>query len=259
MDSASVTDLPPVVMTRKEAMALGLKSYCTGKECPRGHISNRYTSNGKCISCHYEIRKSDNYHGVQCLADGCTKRREQKGYCPKHYAMWKKHGDPLTPPSRVKGAGVEWLENHKNYDGDDCLIWPFGSAGIRKDGSPGYGQAVVDGENIGAHVLMCKLAHGERPPDKPLAAHTCGKGHLGCVSPKHLKWATYAENTADCINHGTFARGETSPNAKLTVDDIRTIRNLKGRVPTRKVAEQFGIGSSQVKRIMNRETWKHID
>ena len=246
-------------MTRKEAMALGLKSYCTGKECSRGHISNRYTSNGKCIDCQYEIRKSDNYHGVQCLADGCTKRREQKGYCPKHYVMWKKHGDPLTPPSRVKGAALEWLEKHKDYDGEACLIWPFGSAGRHRSGAVGYGQATHEGENIMAHVLMCTLAHGERPADKPIAAHICGKGHTGCVAPNHLKWATYAENTADCINHGTFARGESSPNAKIAADDVLMIRSLKGKIPVRKVADDFGISATQVKRIMNRQTWTHIE
>jgi hypothetical protein len=38
-------------MKRREAKALGLSQYNTGKPCPKGHISDRYTGNGNCVQC----------------------------------------------------------------------------------------------------------------------------------------------------------------------------------------------------------------
>jgi hypothetical protein len=39
------------IVTRKEAKALGLKFYFTGKPCKRGHISKRRTCDGRCVKC----------------------------------------------------------------------------------------------------------------------------------------------------------------------------------------------------------------
>ena len=36
---------------RKEAAKRGLNKYYTGRNCKRGHISQRYTSTGLCIAC----------------------------------------------------------------------------------------------------------------------------------------------------------------------------------------------------------------
>lgn len=39
------------IVTRKAAKAAGAKRYFTGKPCPKGHISERYTVKGTCIAC----------------------------------------------------------------------------------------------------------------------------------------------------------------------------------------------------------------
>lgn len=38
------------IISRKEAKALGLKRYFTGKPCCRGHVAERYTT-GNCLDC----------------------------------------------------------------------------------------------------------------------------------------------------------------------------------------------------------------
>jgi len=248
----------PDAVARRQAKASGLKFFTPIKPCSNGHTCPRYTSCGACPMCRIEGRKTENYPGVQCSVEGCGRRREQGGYCPKHYVMWKNHGDPLKPPSRVSGAAMAWLETHKHYDGTDCLIWPFGSQGKHKSGAPGYGQAVLNGKNIGAHVLMCVLAHGEKPFEGSIVAHTCGKGHLGCVAPNHLKWSTYAGNSADRYSHGTVPFGESCINAKLTNGDVRRIRSLQGKMGSGEIAKMFGVGVTTVKRIHNRQTWRHL-
>jgi hypothetical protein len=48
-------------MKRREAKALGLDKYNTGKPCRNGHLADRYTSSGACLICHKEtaIRNVD--------------------------------------------------------------------------------------------------------------------------------------------------------------------------------------------------------
>lgn len=44
-------------ISRAEAKAKGLSRYWTGLECKFGHIAERGTANGVCITCRYEIEK----------------------------------------------------------------------------------------------------------------------------------------------------------------------------------------------------------
>lgn len=46
------------IILKKQAVALGLKKYFTGKPCKQGHISERYVSGGACIECHIIYAKS---------------------------------------------------------------------------------------------------------------------------------------------------------------------------------------------------------
>lgn len=41
----------PEIISRKEAMALGLKRYFTGGACSHGHTAERYVSGRKCVTC----------------------------------------------------------------------------------------------------------------------------------------------------------------------------------------------------------------
>jgi len=38
-------------MRRREAIATGVKSYFTGKPCPKGHIAHRFTASSGCVIC----------------------------------------------------------------------------------------------------------------------------------------------------------------------------------------------------------------
>tara|TARA_B100001057_G_scaffold133155_1_gene132593 strand:- start:338 stop:772 length:435 start_codon:yes stop_codon:yes gene_type:complete len=39
------------ILKRREAKAKGLKTYFNGKPCPHGHLSEKYTCDGKCLRC----------------------------------------------------------------------------------------------------------------------------------------------------------------------------------------------------------------
>ena len=89
--------------------------------------------------------------------------------------------------NRGKGRAFQWLCQHASYDGNKCLFWPFS----KSDGRAGlisYG-----GMTFRPTRLMCLLAHGAPPSGEYRAAHTCGRGHSVCISPKHLAWKTQSE------------------------------------------------------------------
>jgi hypothetical protein len=41
----------PQIISRRDAHAKGLKRFFTGQLCQRGHLAERYTSNGCCVEC----------------------------------------------------------------------------------------------------------------------------------------------------------------------------------------------------------------
>jgi hypothetical protein len=77
----------------------------------------------------------------------------------------------------------------------------------------------------------------------------------------NLEWATYQENHIHSFNNGRkSAVGEKVHTAKLSAEEVLQIRKLyKPRVITYKIlAEKFGISWWQVKKITDRNDWKHI-
>jgi hypothetical protein len=102
------------------------------------------------------------------------------------------------------------------------------------------------------------MAHGPRPFENAQIAHSCGKGHLGCINPRHLRWATPKENSADKLLHGTNIHGEDHYHAMLSESDIVTIRHMATRVLQRDIAREFNICESTISKIIHRKSWKHI-
>lgn len=194
-----------------------------------------------------------------CSVDGCNGNahadaKGARGWCKAHYHRWYRYGDPTGGRTRL-GEPHQWLRDHVGYDEDVCLIWPFSKM------ASGYGLVKDDVKRVLAHREMCRLVHGEPPSDEHEAAHSCGNGHLGCVNPKHLRWATHAENMADTLIHGTHTRGERQPTHKLTEAEVLKIRSLYagGNVSQDELGRRFGVGQAQVGRIIRRERWAWLE
>lgn len=188
-----------------------------------------------------------------CSFDGCGRaltKHSARGMCTGHYQQWKR-GETLAP-LHPRDVMVPWLLQHVGYDGDDCLKWPF------KPRRDGRGQVKWQGRMTSAHRQMCILAHGDPPFEKAQATHSCGNGHLGCVNPKHLRWATDKQNKADMLLHGTRCRGELQGSAKLTANNVLTIRSLSGVVPQSVLAARFAVQQTTISKIIRGERWGHI-
>ncbi len=60
-------------MKRREAKALGLNTYNTGKPCRHGHLSDRYVKNAKCIKCTFIQSKEWKKNNPESYKQSCRK------------------------------------------------------------------------------------------------------------------------------------------------------------------------------------------
>jgi len=189
----------------------------------------------------------------RCSVDGCNDKFHARSFCARHNAKFLMYGDPLAGRDGARsGALAQWIENHKGHQGDECLIWPFG-----RDRN-GYGIVNINGVKRVASRVMCRAAHGQPPSENWQAAHSCGKGHDGCMNPKHLRWATVKENSADAVSHGTMKRGDRDPHAKLTETDISEIRSVHGSAHQKILAIKYGVTQSQISRAVTGAEWSWV-
>lgn len=189
-----------------------------------------------------------------CVINDCGKMRFGHGFCERHLRRFRRHGDPLggrKSPAKP-GAPKKWLHDHADHQGKECLPWPFSRNAY------GYSNINIDGENL-ASRYMCKLAHGEPPTPKHQAAHDCGRGHEGCTNPKHLYWATNGQNRQDMFTHGTTTRGERHGASKITTDQVRQMRDLKGVHTQDVIAEMFGVSRGHVNAVLCRRIWGWLE
>ena len=187
-----------------------------------------------------------------CSIKDCGKTVASRGYCWSHYWRLRKHGDPIAGRT-APGEPLRWIHEVALFHASkDCLKWPFGTD------SKGYGRVWVGDVMVPASRYACELAHGAPPTPEHQAAHSCGKGHEGCVAPGHLSWKTRSENEADKVVHGTLCRGERHVSAKLTEAEARFIIASKDDVSQRELADKFGVSRAAVSMIKTGQNWSWL-
>lgn len=185
-----------------------------------------------------------------CSIPDCDKPRYARGWCRNHYARWFRTGTPQGTGTSP-GEPARFLnEVVLTYEVDECLTWPYS-----RD-TYGYGR-LPDGSLV--HRIACEKEHGPPPSPKHETAHSCGNGHNACVARKHLRWATRAENADDKVNHGRSSRGVKNPKARLTEDQVRSIRDLAKSTTQIDLARQFGVSKQTISLILKRGAWGWLD
>lgn len=190
-----------------------------------------------------------------CAIDGCDRPMVARDMCSMHYLRQKRHGATDAPkrPESISDSLRFYRDVVLNYEGDECLFWPFATY------ESGYARLSLNGRSHFVSRLVCEEANGAPPTTKHEAAHTCGRGHLACVAKNHLTWKTKAENEADKLRHGTSNRGARHGMARLNAAKVKAIRRLEGHHTQKEIAEMFGVTPNHVWRILSRQTWRHLD
>ena len=139
-------------MKKREATALGLTRYFTGKPCKHGHLSERYTSTGQC---------------VECTAEQSQKRRQD--YPEKAHAAWRK-----------------WLESNRELHNTRVKRWQGKNPDKVKIAAAAWVKANPD------KVAQTKRRYLARHPDKATAMAVASVAKRAKRVPKWLslddKW-----------------------------------------------------------------------
>jgi hypothetical protein len=143
-----------------------------------------------------------------------------------------------------------FFEKALTYEENDCFIWPFG-----RDSKGRARWERLESTYLTTHVsrAICMEIYGNPPTDKHQAAHSCSNGHLGCINPKHLRWATQIENSAD------DQRGEDCSHSKLTEEHILEIRKLSRTMTSELIAKKYNVSRPHISRIINRKRWSWLE
>lgn len=75
----------------------------------------------------------------------------------------------------------------------------------------------------------------------------------------NLRWGSQADNINDCVAKNRGFVGSKNGNSKLKESDVYAIREMTSAgIPSRRVAEKFGVAHSQILSIKNRKNWAHL-
>jgi len=109
---------------------------------------------------------------------------------------------------------------------------------------------------VHVHVIVASDFLGPRPE----GMHIChNNGDEGDPRASNLRYDTPKQNMADKVIHGTQPIGLEVPSAKLTDDEIRQIRDLRGHFTCRQIAEIYSTSPSHVCNVQKGNRRYHVE
>lgn len=186
-----------------------------------------------------DLREQADMRHRTCGLDDCEDQHYAKGYCRKHYWLWRKHGDPRVNLRPDLGRTPEqrfWAKVDKGGPIPDrrpelgpCWVW----MGATADG--GYGSFRVDGgrRTVTAHRWGYLNFVGPIPDGLHLD-HLCH--NPPCVRPDHLEpvpplvnWARGDSPAAVVYRTGICSYGHSPEDAYVTEGGYRVCRKCTQR------------------------------
>ena len=183
-----------------------------------------------------------------CSIDGCTLKVYSFDLCGKHYGRLRRTGDPLKNDRRIAkdGEAKAFAEAAWNMETEECIDWPF-SMSATGTAASGF----LDGKIVLVGKAFCERMYGPAPEGYE-TAHSCGRGHFGCINKRHLSWKTRSENMQDKWIHGTSG-------TKLNKDQVSEIRKLQGVETAFDISVKYGVSPGMIGIIWRREQWAWVE
>jgi hypothetical protein len=134
------------------------------------------------------------------------------------------------------------------------VIWPW-SGTIRSPGS--YGVLGFNGQSLYAHRISYEIFRGPIPADA-VVRHRNDIPHD--VNPWNLEDGTQLDNIADTVERGRQQHGLRHWNAKLSVTDVREIRQMyaAGGWTHRQLSELYSVSAGTISKITLGDRWQFV-
>lgn len=154
---------------------------------------------------------------------------------------------------------IEYFWSNVDWSGGPMACWHY-----RNTSPTEYGRILTlmdDGRRRRwkAHRVAYELVIGPIP-DGMEVLHHCD--NPPCCNPIHLAAGTHLENMIDCGKKGRRASfaGSANGNAKITEDDVRSIRKFyaTGGYSYFELGNHFGVGKSTIHKIITGVAWRHV-
>lgn len=168
------------------------------------------------------------------------------------------------PPKRkgpVRPVRERFLEKIKEGGRDECWPWTgardaFGYGLMFRTKKP---RSWWRGHRLAYELFVGKIPNGLH------VLHHCD--NPPCCNPEHLWLGTPADNAGDkeqkgrggqIGSPGADRRGEKNGNSHLNRRTVSLIRRSysRGRMSQQAIADTYGVGQSQISRIVRRENWR---
>lgn len=161
------------------------------------------------------------YYEASSLGNIRAKEREVTKRTRHGGVMVQRYAARLLNPTVEKG----YLRVHLGFEGRKVKAW--------------------------VHGLVLRAFSGE-PADGQITRHL--NGNRQDNRPGNLQWGSHLENMADRKSHGNYLDGANHCMAKLTADQVATIR--KSDMTGAALGKIFGVSESQISRIRRGESWR---
>jgi len=134
---------------------------------------------------------------------------------------------------------------------DACWLWRGTLANV------GYGFMTFQGKRLQTHRTSYEMHKGPIP-EGMFVCHKCDV--RACVNPDHLFLGTIQDNRADCVQKRRHGHGDTHGNAKLSANDVITMRRLfaSGKYTKAALARRFGVTPPTAQKVIDRKNWTHL-
>lgn len=180
-------------------------------------------------------------------------------HCSKEFELW---------PSKIKLGQGKFCSRHCKHESwrkrltlhrfmakftvsdNGCWQW--------KDGkTERYPSFTYNQTNHHAHRVSYMLFKGDIP-EGLCVCHSCDNPK--CVNPRHLFLGTMGDNLRDMFRKGRRnICGENHTNNKLTTEQVLSIRKMaKDNKPTKEIAKEFNISTTNVNLIIRGAGWRHL-